>query len=119
MKSKKALILSLLLVIALVSVVVAVNSRVPQEYLQNQMFFLPFPAGQNVLLGDLFEMRRETIIVWVSEQSGPTNRYFIFINSCINIPIKLTSPHHSAIAHTDVVVCNIWGAIYFRVPINS
>ncbi len=119
MKSKKVLVLSLLLVIALASIVIAVNFAVPQEYQQNQMFFRPFPLDQNVLLGDLFEMRRGIIFVWVSEQSGPTNSYFIFINSCLNIPIKLTSSHHSAIAQTDVIVCNIWGAMYFRVPINS
>lgn len=119
MKAKKVLILSLLLVIALVSIVVAVNSAVPQEYQQNQMFFRPFPLGQNVLLGELFEMRRGIIFVWVSEQSGPTNRYFIFINSCLNIPFKLTSAHNSAIGQTDVIVCNIWGAMYFLVPINS
>ena len=113
MKAKKVLILSLLLVIALVSIVVALNSSVPQEYQQNQMFFLPFPLDQNVLLGDLFEMRRGIIFMWMSEQSGPTNRYFIFINSCLNIPIKLTSSHHSAIAQTDVIVCNVWGLCIF------
>jgi len=119
MKSKKALILLLLLVLALASIVVAVNSAVPQEYQQNQISFRPFAVGQNVLLGELFEMRRGIIFVWVSEQSGPTNRYFIFINSCLNIPFKLTSPHNSAIAQTDVIVCNIWGAMYFLVPIIS
>ncbi len=119
MNSKKAFWLSSSFVICLVLVVVVGSITTPQEYKQNANFYMPFAFDQTVLLGDLFVMKRDFIFVWTSSESGPAKPYFIFINSCLNIPFKLTSPHHSAIAQTDVIVCNIWGAMYFRVPIIS
>ena len=119
MKSKKAFWLSSSFVICLVLVVVVGSITTPQEYKQNANFYLPFPADQTVLLGDLFVMKRDFILIWTSSESGPAKPYFIFFNTCINIPFKLTSIHNSSVSQTDVIVCNIWGGIYYRVPIIS
>ena len=119
MNWKKVILWSLPLVTALVIMMIVVRPGNTQEYNQFKDGFNSLASGQTVFLSEGVEMRRGVIFVWVSRESGFSQPYLVFSNTCTNIPFKFTSVHDNSVNQVEVIVCNIEGDTYYRVPISS
>jgi hypothetical protein len=119
MNWKKVFLWSLVLVMALVIMMIVLSVENTQEYNQFKDGFSSLPSGQTIFLSDGVEMRREAVFVWVTQKPGLPQQRLVFPNTCTKIPYKLTSVHDNSVAETVVIVCNIMGDMYYRVPITS
>jgi hypothetical protein len=122
MNWKKAFRWSLLLVAALfmiIVIIVVLGHESTQAYYRFQNAFSSLPAGQTIWLSDGVEMRREGSFLWVLKEKGISRAYLLFFNTCTRIPYELTSVHDNSVALTEVIVCNVMGDMYYRVPITS
>jgi hypothetical protein len=119
MNWKKVFRWSLLLAVALVIGITFLGLESTQEYYRFKNSFNTLPAGQTIWLSDGVEMRRGGIFLWVLKEQGISRPYLLFLNTCTRIPYELTSVHDNSVALTEVIVCNIMGDMYYRVPITS
>jgi hypothetical protein len=118
MKMNKAFLWLLLFVVVLVILLVTVRTGSAQEYYQFNDAFSTLPSGQTIILSAGVEMRLDALSVSVT-QHGIPKKYLVLLNTCSRIPYELTSVHDNSVAQTDVIVCNIRGGFYYRVPLTS
>jgi hypothetical protein len=115
MNSKKVFLWSAMALVIMIIVISHINT---QEYYQFEDSFGSLPPNRTIVLSQGVEMRRGAKFQLILNEKGLSRPYSVFFNTCTRIPYEMISPHHDAVAQTDVIVCNILGKMYYRIPIT-
>ncbi len=103
-------------VVVILAIVVMILIPRPRQYEENKMFFSQLSLFNSTTVAGTIQLDWYGIYASINDTSV-LQGIFIMPQSCTSVDVKWNQQDFNA--DTSLELCNIWGTLYYRIPIYT